>query len=298
MPYLSAPYRSGSLANRIRAAFCSMPIPSTGGRYIDLAPWPTHIDDDGFMHFEHTDRPESEKFQDAAVKPDVVLLATGYTQRFDFLDATYTTPQKANVRGIYHEDDISVGFIGFVRPSIGAIPPLAELQAQLWVLRLLQSASLQDGVAKADARLYSLDVDAIPQYELDYALHPRAGHDMYDEKLGVDHESYAYQLALDMGTAPTFTFMLRQGPKMLWTWAMGSNFNTKFRLVGPWKDRNRALAIMRDELYPLTKRFGGFVFFFLYTIVPFISFGTMSMMLYAWDAIRGLFVGKRETARS
>lgn len=298
MHYLSAPYRSRSLAHRIRAAFCNMPIPSTGGRHIDLAPWPTHIDNDGFMHFEHTDRPESQKFQDVLLKPDVVLLATGYTQRFGFLDATYATPQKANVRGVYHKDDVSVGFIGFVRPSIGAIPPLAELQAQLWVLRLIQSVSRRDGVAMADARLHSRDPDALPQYELDYALHPRAGHDMHEEKLGVDHESYAYQLALDMGTAPTFTFVMRHGPKLLWTWAMGSNFNPKFRLVGPWQDRRRALGVMRGELYPVTKRFGGFVFFFLYTIVPFIAFGSVSMLLYAWDAIRGLFVRERKTARS
>lgn len=61
---------------------------------------------------------------------------------------------------------------------------------------------------------------------------------MVTTKLGVDHERYAYQLALDMGTASRAGYVLKKhGWKVFFTWAMELNFNTKFRIVGPWRDR-------------------------------------------------------------
>ena len=138
----------------------------------------------------------------------------------------------------------------------GAIPPLAELQAQLWVSRFVEHWMLLKG--KISARLTSQD--AVSHYELDYALHPRGGYDFFRDKRGVDHESYAFQLALDMGAAPTATHVLRRhGWKVFFTWAMGPNFNTKFRLVGPWAAPGEAAEIMRTELFNVVRRTGGFV---------------------------------------
>lgn len=123
------------------------------------------------------------------------------------------------------------------------------MQAQLWVLRLLQHAY----PSKMSCAPGS---DALSSYELDYKLHPRAGYDLFTTKRGVDHESYAYQLALDIGSAPTVTHVMGRGWKVLYTWAMGSNFNTKFRLVGPWRDE-RAEGVMKGELYDVVKQSGG-----------------------------------------
>ncbi|KAH8677572.1 dimethylaniline monooxygenase [Xylariales sp. PMI_506] len=287
IPYISAKYRSKSLGHRVRAALVNMPIKDTEGRHIDLAPWPKFVDDDGIMHFEDTGSPESESMKRLVVKPDVVILATGYSRRFRFLEeSSYATPNTANVRGIYREDDVSVGFIGFVRPSFGAIPPLAELQAQLWVLRLLQAKYSHDGSVSSYIKSKMRSPNAVRGYEMDYAIHARAGHDLFTERRGVDHESYAYQLALDMGAAPTFTFIYRLGFRVLWTWAMGTNFNPKFRLTGPWQDPEPALAVMRGELFNVTKRIAGIPFFLLYTLIPFVVFGTMSMSLYMWDNVK------------
>jgi dimethylaniline monooxygenase (N-oxide forming) len=102
------------------------------------------------------------------------------------------------------------------------------------------------------------DESVIAPYELDYALHARGGYDLFNTKRGVDHESYAFQLALDMGAAPTFTHMLRKTNwRCLYTWAMGPNFNTKFRLVGPWARPGIAVHIMQGELFGVVKRTGG-----------------------------------------
>jgi dimethylaniline monooxygenase (N-oxide forming) len=101
--------------------------------------------------------------------------------------------------------------------------------------------------------------NAVPGYEMSFNLHPREGYDLFTSKGGVDHESYAYQLALDMGAAPTFSFVRKKGFKVLYAWAMGANFNPKFRLVGPWKVEEEAEEIMRVELYGVVKRSGGVV---------------------------------------
>jgi hypothetical protein len=56
-------------------------------------------------------------------------------QKFDFLDTSYAIPHegKLDVREIFSSLDPSIAFMGFVRPGVGAIPPLAEMQAMLWV---------------------------------------------------------------------------------------------------------------------------------------------------------------------
>ncbi|KIL85701.1 hypothetical protein FAVG1_11196 [Fusarium avenaceum] len=70
---------------------------------------------------------------------------------------------------------------------------------------------------------------------------------------------------------------------------MGSNFNVKFRMIGPWKLEKESESIMRNELYNVVKRSGGWVYLATYTLVPFFIFGVMSMVLYAWDGICDCF---------
>ncbi|RFU24649.1 hypothetical protein B7463_g11692, partial [Scytalidium lignicola] len=234
--YISAPYRSNSLIHRIRRTIAQVPIPPTNGRVIDLAPWPDHIDKDGIVHFTENSRPEAERMRTVKRKVDVLVMATGYTQEFPFLDETYPRPDDADIRQIWKTGDETVGFIGFVRPSFGAIPPLAEFQAQLWVLALLKQLPRQ--LKPEDHYRLHMSKDNRIQY-------------------GVDHENYAYQLALDMESAPSAAYMFSRGPKMFITWALGANFNTKFRLIGPWAF-NGAEKIMKTELWSTITRRGGF----------------------------------------
>jgi dimethylaniline monooxygenase (N-oxide forming) len=104
------------------------------------------------------------------------------------------------------------------------------------------------------------DEGIIAPCEVDYALHARAGYDFFATKRGVDHDSYAYQLGLDMGAMPSFTHIVRHHSwRVLFTWAMGPNFNTKMRLVGPWARPEAAAETMANELYHVVKRPGGWV---------------------------------------
>ncbi|KAK7418686.1 hypothetical protein QQZ08_011160 [Neonectria magnoliae] len=183
-----------------------------------------------------------------------------------------------------------------IKPDIvvfatGAIPPLAELQAQFWILRLLQNQFPKEVPT-------TLDPNALTPYDLDYEIHACHGYDFYNDKRAVDHESYAYQLALDMGAAPTITHVMKKGWKVLFTWAMGSNFNTKFRMVGPWKWVAGAESIMRNELFNVVKRSGGYVYLFTYSLVPFFLFGTLSITLYAWFGFWDLFARPGRSQKS
>jgi dimethylaniline monooxygenase (N-oxide forming) len=125
MPYISAPYRrSNSLVQRIRSKIAQVPLPTTNGRVIDLAPWPEYIDKQGIIHFSENGRLEAERMRNIHRPVDILVFATGYTQEFPFLDGqSYPRPEDADIRRIWKDGDESVGFIGFVRPSFGEYIP-------------------------------------------------------------------------------------------------------------------------------------------------------------------------------
>lgn len=121
MPYISSQYRvDWTEGYKKRSARCQYPIKPTNGRIIDLAPWPSHIDSSGVIHFQNNNRPEYERMKDKTIKPDVLLFATGYKQVFPFFapDDNYPTPQQADMRRIWASSEPSVGYIGFVRPGL------------------------------------------------------------------------------------------------------------------------------------------------------------------------------------
>ncbi|KAK3372696.1 hypothetical protein B0H63DRAFT_503725 [Podospora didyma] len=296
MPYISAPYRTqgeSSLIQSIRSSLIQVPIADMHGRHIDLAPWPDSIDSQGVVHFKNNNRPEYARLKNEKIKPDMIILATGYTQTFPFLDnstspasaaSAYPTPASTDVRSIWPSSDPSVGFIGFVRPSFGAIPPLAEMQAQLWISRLLSPSG---------THLKELDPADEPQYRLH---HPRDSRINY----GVDHESYAYQLALDMDSAPSFTEILSMGwkyrdgktgqkkggwYKLSLVWALGANFNAKFRLRGPWVCHREAAGVLVDELWDTVSRRGGFFGHITLSGLPMLVFGSISLVLYLLEPL-------------
>lgn len=127
MPYISEQWRSKSLWNRVRMWLINVELKPTGGKKIDLAPWPRFIDGDGIVHFRWTERLESQKLlmevlEGKRVRPDMVVFATGYKQTFPFLpqnDSRYPTLNEATTRGIYRDIDDGMAYIGFVRPGFG-----------------------------------------------------------------------------------------------------------------------------------------------------------------------------------
>ncbi|KAI2465104.1 FAD/NAD(P)-binding domain-containing protein [Annulohypoxylon bovei var. microspora] len=294
-PYLNAvwkPKKPQGLLHLIRSWIVQTPdtLGITQGRQIDLGPWPERIDESGAVEFSDNGRPEYVRMRDEVIKPDMVIFCTGYTHEFPFLGQDRCSPRHYEgklVRDIWPRDDPSIGFIGFVRPNLGAIPPLTEFQAQLWVLNLLSPERI------AGAPLLPEDEE---HYRLICKTHSRI-------RYGVDHESYAYQLALDMGSAPSFGDILRlsfcKGEfrnenninsddgcwyKLPLTWALGANFNTKFRLLGPWK-WDGALEVMVSEFWDTVARRQIFFGHFTVSIVPMIIFGPISLFVFLYASL-------------
>lgn len=289
--YISTPYRptEWSLGTRISRFFFHTAIPPAT-KTIDVAPIPSHFTSDGVAHFPVVEnRPESERIQDVVVKPDIVVLATGYIPSFPFLNTTYNqgrrpypTSHEANVRNIWKDDDPTVGFIGFVRPGFGAIPPLAEMQAMLFTTNLL--GRIPNALGPEDEWHYRLI--APPNARVDY---------------GVEHDSYAYQLAKDLNIAPSLTDILRiawttpQGWRLPWIWAAGASFNVKFRLVGMWKWPGAADRLTGELWETISRREGLFGNFSL-SVMPMLYLGGLSLfyLLYStcWGALAKVGVAK------
>ncbi|KAK0612524.1 hypothetical protein B0T17DRAFT_543883 [Bombardia bombarda] len=297
MPYISAPYRSAGesgLVQKIRSSLIQVPVADTHGRHIDLAPWPSRVDSNGLVRFLNNGRPEYDRLKDEEIKPDIVVFATGYTQTFPFFDhdhdhdsataaasgsSSYATPGGLDTRDMWHSSDPSVAFIGFVRPSFGAIPPLAELQAQLWVLSLVCPRLLvQTPLLPTDEPHYRLKMPATARI-----------------RYGVDHESYAYQLALDMDAAPSLAEILQLAwvgktdvagtwYKLPLVWALGANFNAKFRLRGPWRWEG-AEEVLVGELWDTVERRGGFFGHITLSGLPMLVFGGISLLLYVLEPL-------------
>jgi dimethylaniline monooxygenase (N-oxide forming) len=150
------------------------------------------------------------------------------------------------VRDIWKRDDPTIGFIGYVRPAFGAIPPLSELQGMLFVQNLL--GEVKNPLSPEDE----------PQYRTIRPPGARA-------RFAVDHDSYAYLLACDMDIAPTFTEVIRLGftgkngawYKVPLVWAGSSNINVKFRMRGPWAWKN-SVSVMESELWQTVSRRSGY----------------------------------------
>lgn len=246
---VSEPYRPKSLplADRIRRFIVHTDFPAPE-RTLEVAPFPSHISPDGVAHFPiKENREDSRRINTMTIKPDVIVYATGYIPSFPYFkkgqapgQRPYPTAHDADVRQIWKRDDPTVGFIGFVRPGLGAIPPLAEMQSLLFTTHLFNR------LAKP------LDPEDEWHYRLIHQPDARVSY-------GVEHESYAYQLAKDMDVAPSFAEVLRlslttrKGWRLPYIWAAGAGFNTKFRMVGQWKD-DEAPGIMTGELWETIQR--------------------------------------------
>lgn len=119
LPYLNEGRRSQGVFSRIRAFVMNIELKDTEGRKILTAPWPSAFSKDGTVIFPSSNMREHEEALAKAVRPDVVVLATGYVRRFCFLGEDYPKPDELDVRGIWRSGDVTAGFIGFVRPGIG-----------------------------------------------------------------------------------------------------------------------------------------------------------------------------------
>jgi len=255
MPYINRPYRHRPAYMDYLSRYIDPPedSPPQTNFAVDLAPFPSHFLSNGRAVFPLSKRKDAIRMARKDVRPDTVIFATGYTQQFDVFDpeGKYPTASEADIRNIAKTGDESIGFIGFVRPGVGAIPPIAEMQMFFWI-------SLIKGQVKTPV--------PPPHYHLLVKETARI-------KYGVDHSTYMSTLAKDIGAAPSLWELWREyGTHVLLCYCFGAAFTTFYRLIGPFRS-NAAPEIVKNELWETITRRG---------IMGNVVMGVIPMAFYAW----------------
>lgn len=156
------------------------------------------------------------------VPADVVLFATGFKATgYGFLDGAGAPDCPSKLWHLMYspEHRERLVFIGFARPAIGAIPPIAELQARYAALVASGQRELPDPARMAR--------------ELDERRRARAA--SFDEPrivALVDWIPYMDHLADKVGCRPRLRDVLLR-PRLAWRLATGTMLVAQYRLTGP-----------------------------------------------------------------
>lgn len=188
------------------------------------------------------------------IKPDIVIAGTGYNHSFPFLTpGQYPAAWDAAVRDIVAPGHPDVGFIGFVRPGVGAIPPMAEMQVFWWTALISRRMQL-------------------PTTPGHYHLqHPHGARVRY----GVDHITYVATLARDFGGVPDlWTLWWKYDTRVLLCYCLGTAYNSFYRLVGPFESQ-RAADVVRGELWQMVVR-RGWVYTVFFSLIPMAFWGLVN----------------------
>lgn len=189
---------------------------------------------------------------------DLIVFATGYKQSFPFLDDKIKQEHRTNrtdfkMNQADHEYAVQedylpsehfivsktrpgLGFIGFVRPNVGAIPPMSELQIMWWLCNL-------------EGRIHRLDIpnDRLPSYMV-------LGHKY---RYGVDYGNYMHRVAEDINAAPTLSVLARSSKPFtaLYVYCQGQSHIPIFRLQGPFASK-QCWQVTTEELWQVCVKRG------------------------------------------
>ncbi len=168
---------------------------------------------------------------DRSVSFDRIILATGYQPAWDFLE----NAPEALFKKVFSVTDPTLAFVGYVRPVLGSIPSLAELQAR-WVSEVWAGKA---GLPHPERRLSIA--------YLDRELERRAMFDSSRWGVLVDQESYASMVAAQFG-AQVRWWRLAFDPKGLWILLCSPWTAFKYRLHEGRRQRKEALLHMSREM--------------------------------------------------
>mmetsp|Transcript_54048 Transcript_54048/g.126245 ORF Transcript_54048/g.126245 Transcript_54048/m.126245 type:complete len:573 (-) Transcript_54048:208-1926(-) len=172
------------------------------------------------------------------VEADLVILATGYRQKFPFLRLAKSVDEIDDPLPAQHfivdPDQPRMAYIGFIRPNVGAIPPMSEMQAMWWTQRLANALTPQTEQNHLDRACYKL----------------RGCHLPY----GVDYGYYMFALAREIGSMPSLLYWLVRNWRICATCALGQAHVPIFRLQGPFQVRAAEESCSRELFGVLLKR--------------------------------------------
>jgi hypothetical protein len=154
-------------------------------------------------------------------EPDLVIFCTGFDTKMPFLDEAIAGAPRY-LHTFNPEVGASLGFIGFLRPAFGAIPPLAELQARWFAL--LQSGQLE--LPSPEEMQESIDQWTRFRAHIFRAVWGRLDH-------LVDHTPFCDELAARIGCKPTWRAVRQEGLPFRLRFFAAPFVAAQYRLVGP-----------------------------------------------------------------
>jgi dimethylaniline monooxygenase (N-oxide forming) len=192
-----------------------------------------------------------EKFVDC----DLIILCTGYKQEFPFFTNNFFksfshcaqsnmhqhAPQEyalPNEHLISYTGHPNIGFIGFIRPNVGAIPPMAEVQVCWW----LQNMKKIRRQSEQNIGVFSSNIKTTKSFRPSYYL---LGNKY---QYGVDYGNYMQRGIEDFGAAPKLSTLWRRGFKYFFAYAQGQAFVPFVRLEGPYQSE-KCWSIVEEEIY-------------------------------------------------
>jgi len=184
-------------------------------------------------------------FEDgSSFTPDLVILCTGFDTQMPFLDDALSTPPRY-LHTFHPGAGPSLGFIGFLRPAFGAIPPLAELQAR-WFALLLSGRAALPACAEMER--------TIEEWTRFRAHFFRAVKGRLDHL--VEHTPVCDALAEQVGCKPTWRDIRRESRRFRRKFMVGPFVPAQYRLVGPHARPEIARAVIEGApiMHPLPDR--------------------------------------------
>ncbi|KAF8795307.1 Dimethylaniline monooxygenase [N-oxide-forming] like protein [Argiope bruennichi] len=186
---------------------------------------------------------------EAATECDVVIMATGYTWEFPFLEEGILVTEKGRIN-LYkcmfppHLPHGTLAIMGFLLP-FGPIFPAGELQAR-WVTQIL-------------AKKCKLPSEEIMMRDIEkrHTTNVLRYGPIEKATVRIDIIQYCDELASQFGAKPNLLKMLFTDPKLFLRILFGPSVSYQYRLQGPhpWEGAREAIMTTMDRVvWPMTKR--------------------------------------------
>ena len=167
---------------------------------------------------------------------DVIILSTGYAQQHSFLGEQQSKITHQNrFKYVFDNKDPSIAFVGFVRPVVGSIPVVAEVQAR-WVAKVFSGHVHLPSQGQREAKIKK----------------DNAFWDEYFKKSSrrmeqlVEGYIYIDEIAKEAGIYPNFYSLFRQNIRH-WYISVVAPFNSSVYRLNEPEFRDEAIARLQSH---------------------------------------------------
>ena len=205
---------------------------------------------------------------------DHIVVCSGYTASFPFLDKSVSTgtDQRSWFKYIFYNNDPSLAFAGFVRPIVGSIPGIAELQGR-YVAKVFSGRCCLPDFHRRAATI--LTDSSFWNHHFRFTSLRLAGL--------VDHFIYCNQLARLIGCFPDFKALFLSNPRLWW-----------LAIIAPWNGCQFWLneVVHRDRVLTTYLRYDenrisqNYIFLALAPLLPLVGLYTHIRVILAERFVR------------